>query len=62
VSANPPVPISRKSCPVKRTFEKLTVTSADVLSAFALTVVILAVNLTKAFSLPVSSSDTKETL
>jgi hypothetical protein len=62
VSANPPVPMSRKSCPVNLTLEKFSVTSAEVLSAFWFNVVIFSVKRTSAVSSPVFSSDTAEIL
>ena len=52
----------RKSCPVNRTFEKPVVIEPASLSATALAVVILSVNLINAVSLVVFVSDTAETL
>ena len=52
----------KKSCPVKRTFEKPVVIVPTSLSATALAVVILSVNLISAVSLLVFVSDTAEIL
>ena len=57
-----PVPIDKKSWPVKRMFEKLLETSVVTLASFALLVPISSVNLITAVPPVVSSSDTNPTL
>ena len=57
-----PVPIDKKSWPVKRMFEKLLEISVTILASLALLVPISSVNLITAVPFVVSSSDTNPTL